>query len=77
MVKSMPKLKIVACISAGYDHIGIASLSTEKKTIINIDVQMLKRNNIRVSNTPNVVNDATAEQAMALMLGAARNTVLG
>ena len=38
---------------------------------------MLKRNNIRVSNTPNVVNDATAEQAMALMLSAARNTVQG
>ena len=38
---------------------------------------MLKRNNIRVSNTPDVLNDATAEQAITLMLAAARNTVLG
>ena len=38
---------------------------------------MLKRHNIRISNTPNVLNDATAEQVMALMLAAARNTVLG
>ena len=41
------------------------------------DVPMLKNNNIRISNTPNVLNDATAEQAMTLMLAAARNTVIG
>ena len=38
---------------------------------------MLKSNNIRISNTPNVLNDATAEQAITLMLAAARNTVIG
>ena len=38
---------------------------------------MLKNNNIRISNTPNVLNDATAEQAITLMLAAARNTVIG
>ena len=47
------------------------------KTANYIDEPMLKRHNIRISNTPNVVNDATAEQAMALMLAAARNTILG
>ena len=38
---------------------------------------MLKSHNIRISNTPNVLNDATAEQAITLMLAAARNTVIG
>ena len=38
---------------------------------------MLRSNNIRISNTPNVLNAATAEQAMTLMLAAARNTVIG
>ena len=41
------------------------------------DVPMLKSHNIRISNTPNVLNDATAEQAITLMLAAARNTVIG
>ena len=38
---------------------------------------MLRSNKIRISNTPNVLNAATAEQAMTLMLAAARNTVVG
>ena len=61
MVKQMPKLKIVASISAGYNHLGL-DLYVFISQINSKDVPMLLRNNIRISNTPNVLNDATAEQ---------------
>ena len=62
MIDRMPSLKIVSTISAGYNH---------------LDVPMIKSKNVRVANTPGVLNDATAEQGIALMLAAARNTVIG
>lgn len=57
-----PRLKIVANHSVGVDH---------------CDLQALAARGITVTNTPDVLSDATAELAMLLMLGAARNAVAG
>ena len=57
-----PRLKIVANHSVGVDH---------------CDLDALRDNGIVVTNTPDVLSDATAELAMMLMLGAARNAVAG
>ena len=57
-----PRLKIVANHSVGVDH---------------CDLDALKSRGIVVTNTPDVLSDATAEIAMLLMLGAARHAVLG
>ncbi|WP_367648194.1 2-hydroxyacid dehydrogenase [Ruegeria arenilitoris] len=57
-----PRLKIVANHSVGVDH---------------CDLQALAAKGIVVTNTPDVLSDATAELAMLLMLGAARHAVRG
>lgn len=57
-----PRLKIVANHSVGVDH---------------CDLPALKAAGIVVTNTPDVLSDATAEIAMLLMLGAARHAVQG
>ncbi len=57
-----PRLKIVANHSVGLDH---------------CDIPALKSKGITVTNTPDVLTDATAELAMLLMLGAARHAVAG
>jgi len=57
-----PRLKIVANHSVGVDHCDLAAL---------------KAAGIVVTNTPDVLSDATAEIAMLLMLGAARHAVAG
>lgn len=57
-----PRLKIVANHSVGVDHCDLAAL---------------KGAGIVVTNTPDVLSDATAEIAMLLMLGAARHAVMG
>jgi lactate dehydrogenase-like 2-hydroxyacid dehydrogenase len=50
-------VKIVANFSVGYDH---------------VDVEAARRRGIVVTNTPDVLSDATAELTMMLMIGAAR-----
>ena len=57
-----PRLKIVANHSVGVDH---------------CDLPALRAREITVTNTPDVLSDATAELAMLLMLGAARHAVAG
>ncbi len=57
-----PRLKIVANHSVGVDH---------------CDLPALKERGIVVTNTPDVLSDATAEIAMLLMLGAARHAIAG
>ncbi|MEM6887937.1 MAG: D-glycerate dehydrogenase [Pseudomonadota bacterium] len=57
-----PRLKIIANHSVGVDH---------------CDLPALKSRGIVVTNTPDVLSDATAELAMLLMLGAARHAVAG
>jgi len=56
------RLKILANHSVGVDH---------------CDLQALGARGIMVTNTPDVLSDATAEIAMLLMLGAARRAVEG
>ena len=57
-----PRLKIVANHSVGVDH---------------CDLPALAARGITITNTPDVLSDATAELAMLLMLGAARHAVAG
>lgn len=57
-----PRLKIIANHSVGVDH---------------CDLPALKARGIVVTNTPDVLSDATAELAMLLMLGAARHAIAG
>lgn len=56
------RLRIVANHSVGVDHCNLPAL---------------KARGIVVTNTPDVLSDATAELAMLLMLGAARHAVAG
>ena len=51
------KLKVISTYSVGYDH---------------IDTQFAKENKIRVGYTPEVLTDATANMAFALLLDALR-----
>nr|XP_013189824.1 unnamed protein product [Amyelois transitella]XP_013189825.1 unnamed protein product [Amyelois transitella] len=55
--KAGPNLKMVATVSAGYNH---------------CNVDELKARGIKLSNTPDVLSAAVAELAVSLMLGAAR-----
>ena len=57
-----PRLKIIANHSVGVDH---------------CDLPALKARAITVTNTPDVLSDATAEIAMLLLLGAARRAPEG
>lgn len=52
-----PQLKVVASMSVGIDH---------------LDLNALKKRNIKVGYTPGVLTDATAELAMALLLATSR-----
>lgn len=54
------KLKIIANMAVGYD---------------NVDVETAKRLGITVTNTPEVLNDSTADLTFALVLAAARRMV--
>ena len=51
------KLKVISTYSVGYDH---------------IDTQFAKENKIRVGYTPEVLTDATADMAFALLLDSLR-----
>ena len=55
-------LQVVANFGVGYD---------------NIDLDAARRRNVRVTNTPGVLNAATAELAVTLMLAAARRVAEG
>ncbi len=58
LIERLPaRVRIVANVSVGYDH---------------VDVAAAKRRGLVVTNTPDVLSDATAEIAILLMLGAAR-----
>ena len=58
----LENLKVVSAASAGYDH---------------LDLKYLRNRGIRIGHAPGGVAEATADQAMALMLAAARNLVPG
>lgn len=62
LLDAAPELRIVANMAVGID---------------NVDVAAAHARGIAVSNTPDVLTDATADLAMALLLGAARRLVWG
>ena len=63
VIQQLPDtVKAICCFSVGYDH---------------IDLEAAKAKGIQVTNTPDVLNDATAEIAMLLLLGAARREYEG
>jgi lactate dehydrogenase-like 2-hydroxyacid dehydrogenase len=57
-----PKLRVLASVSVGTDH---------------IDLQAARERGLRVTNTPDVVTEATADIALLLLLGAARRASEG
>ena len=57
-----PSIRMIATFSVGVDH---------------IDIPAAKAKGIAVSNTPDVLTDATADIALLLMLGAARGAIWG
>ncbi|QDZ09312.1 2-hydroxyacid dehydrogenase [Devosia ginsengisoli] len=57
LMDALPNLEIIASFGVGYD---------------NIDTRTAKARNIRVTNTPNVLNDAVAELTIGLMIALAR-----
>ena len=57
LMDRLPKLEIIANFGVGYDS---------------IDTGAARDRNIRVTNTPNVLNDAVAEIAIGLMIALAR-----
>jgi glyoxylate reductase len=61
-LKRLPKLKIVANCAVGHD---------------NVDVVAAEMRGVKVTNTPDVLTDATADLAWALILACARHVVPG
>ena len=60
LLYKLPKLKLIACFGGGGDG---------------IEFQICKQRDIRVSNTPEVLNDAVADLAMGLVLSTSRNLI--
>lgn len=60
LMDRLPALEIVSCFGVGYDA---------------IDVAHATKRGIKVTNTPGVLSDATAETAMALMIALLRRVV--
>ena len=62
-IAALPKsVKVISAMSVGYEH---------------IDVAAAKLHGFRVTNTPDVLTDATADVAMLLILGATRRASEG
>tara|TARA_B100001123_G_scaffold63829_1_gene70174 strand:+ start:570 stop:1526 length:957 start_codon:yes stop_codon:yes gene_type:complete len=75
---------ILSSITENLDHDVISKLSDKIKIISNfavgfgnIDIDAAKKRNIVVTNTPDVLTEATAEIAMLVLLGAARRAKEG
>ncbi|MEZ5474813.1 MAG: hypothetical protein R3E72_07400, partial [Steroidobacteraceae bacterium] len=62
IVQLPESIRIIATFSVGYEHIDLAAAAAR---------------NIVVTNTPDVLTDATADIAMLLLLGAARRASEG
>lgn len=62
VIDAAPNLRAISTYSVGFDH---------------IDVEYAKRRKIRIGYTPDVLTDATAELAMALMLDVMRRVTEG
>ncbi len=62
VLERLPRLRMIAQYAVGYD---------------NVDLEAAKRRGILVSNTPDVLTEATADFVWALLLAAARRVVEG
>lgn len=62
LIEALPRLEIVACMGIGVDRIDLAAA---------------RARGIRVTNTPDVVTDDTADTALALMLAIERRILDG
>ncbi|XP_059497421.1 probable 2-ketogluconate reductase [Stegostoma tigrinum] len=62
LLKSLPCLKTIVNHGVGVDH---------------LDLSLIHSFGVKVANTPQVVDNATAEMGMALMLASARNILEG
>ncbi|KAM5157595.1 glyoxylate/hydroxypyruvate reductase B-like isoform 1-T2 [Mantella aurantiaca] len=62
LLESLPNLKVISSSGVGVDH---------------MDLKLIRGYGIKVTNTPGVGNDPTADMGMALMLASARNVVEG
>ncbi|MGE3873208.1 MAG: 2-hydroxyacid dehydrogenase [Parvibaculaceae bacterium] len=62
IAKLPPSVKVIATFSVGHEHVDIAAA---------------RERNIAVTNTPDVLTDATADIALLLILGAARGAYWG
>ena len=60
IINALPRLKIIANYAVGFN---------------NIDIEAAKAKGVIVTNTPDILTDATADLAMALLLAAARRIV--
>lgn len=57
LIAALPNLEMIACFGVGYDS---------------VDIDAARSRGIRVTNTPDVLNDAVAELAIGLMIALAR-----
>lgn len=58
LIERLPaSLKIIACFTAGYDH---------------VDIEAVRRRGLRLTNAPDRLTESTADITLLLMLGAAR-----
>ncbi|XP_023286600.1 uncharacterized protein LOC111673156 [Seriola lalandi dorsalis] len=62
LLRLLPSLKVVASAGVGIDH---------------LDVPFIRGLGVKVANTPGVVNNATADMAMGLLLASARKILEG
>ncbi len=62
MDRAGPSLRVIACYSVGVDH---------------VDLEAVKARGIRVTHTPGVLTEATADLTLALLLLVARRVVEG
>ncbi|XP_072267665.1 glyoxylate/hydroxypyruvate reductase B-like isoform X1 [Pyxicephalus adspersus] len=62
ILKSLPKLKVIASAGAGVDH---------------LNLKMISSYGVKVANTPNAVTNPTADLAMTLLLVSARSFLEG
>lgn len=60
LLKNAPKLKVIATMSVGYDHLSLDAI---------------KKRNIKIGYTPDILTDATAELTVALLLATSRRLV--
>jgi glyoxylate reductase len=62
LLDAAPKLRMLATVSVGYDHVDLAACTRHK---------------VIVTNTPGVLTDTTADLAFALLMAVARRIVEG